>query len=202
METAKKILKELIPYLLIIAIVLLVRFYLFAPIKVDGASMDPTLHDGEKIFTTKQSKIDRGDIVSFIAPDAPDKQYIKRVIGLPGDTVYAKDGILYVNDKPMDEPYLKEYTKQFENGKLLKTYNKLDNADFFKERVRASKNFTEDFSMEEEGYQTVPENSYFVMGDNRIVSHDSREIGVVSADKITGEAKFIFWPPSKIGFVK
>lgn len=202
MDMVKKIARELIPYLLIVGIVLLLRFYVFSPIKVDGASMDPTLRDGEKIFTAKKSKIDRGDIISFIAPDAPDKQYIKRVIGVPGDTVYAKDGVLYVNDKPVDEPYLKEYNKQFKNGKLIKTYSKLDNASFFQDRARSSKNFTEDFSMAEEGYQKVPKNSYFVMGDNRIVSHDSREIGVVSADKITGEAKFIFWPPSKIGFVK
>lgn len=202
MDMAKKIIKELIPYVLIVGIVLLFRFYVFSPIKVDGSSMDPTLHNGEKIFTAKQSKIDRGDIVSFIAPDAPKKQYIKRVIGLPGDTVYAKNGVVYVNDKPLDEPYLKNYVKQFKDGQLVKTYGKLDNAAFFQSRAEEADNFTEDFSMADQDYQKVPKNSYFVMGDNRIVSHDSREIGVVSADKITGEAKFIFWPPSKIGFVK
>ena len=71
--------------------------------------MDPTLADGERVITLKNTEINRFDIITFPAPDEPDKNYIKRVIGLPGDTIAYKDDTLYINGKEVDEPYLDEF---------------------------------------------------------------------------------------------
>ena len=107
---------------LLIAVLLaaVIRYFLFAPIVVDGLSMMPTLEDQDRMIVNKFSydigEPDRFDIVVFHAPE--EKDYIKRVIGLPGDTIEYKDDTLYVNGKAYKEPYLDEYKKQVIDGHI------------------------------------------------------------------------------------
>lgn len=132
---------------------------------VDGKSMEPNLHDGERLFVNKFiyrfREPQRGEVVVFTPRGAPNKKYIKRVIGIPGDTVYIKDGVTYVNGQPLEEEYIKEEMK----------------GDF--------------------GPYQVPDNSVFVMGDNRNNSADSRYpgyVGYVPYDSISGLAFWVYWP--------
>jgi len=169
---------------LIIAFLLaaLIRFVLFTPIVVDGESMMPTLESGERMIVNKidykLSDIQRFDIVVFHAPEK--KDYIKRVIGLPGDTLEYKNDQLYINGKKVTEPYLKDYKSRIVDGGTL----------------------TEDFRLEDYiGQKEVPKGHYFVMGDNRRNSKDSRHIGVVSKAEIVGKASIVFWPMKAFGTV-
>jgi signal peptidase I len=160
----------------------LIRFFLFTPIVVDGESMMPTLEDGDRMIVNKigyeVGEPDRYDIVVFHAPE--EKDYIKRVIGLPGDHVAYKNDQLYINGKPQEEPYLKPYKKEIIEGTL-----------------------TEDFTLEEIAQVSViPEGYVFVMGDNRRYSKDSRMIGLVSMEEIIGSTNVIFWPPNEMGLVE
>ena len=164
-----------------LVIALLVRQFLFAPVSVDGESMMPTLKDGDRIVLNKFEKIDRFDIVVFPGPDDPSRLYIKRVIGLPGDEITIQDDILYINGKKVDEPYL----------------------DVFKAKLKENQLLTGDFTlMGKTGESKVPEGEYFVMGDNRSNSKDSRIFGFVHADKIDGTAEFRIWPLTDFGFIK
>ena len=133
--------------------------------------MDPTLADGERVITLKNTEINRFDIITFPAPDEPDKNYIKRVIGLPGDTIAYKDDTLYINGKEV--PYLDEFKEALTDGQPL----------------------TGDFSLKEK----VPADSYFVLGDNRRNSKDGRVIGFIHKKDILGEVKFVMWPFSRFG---
>ena len=160
----------------------LIRVFLFTPIVVDGISMMPTLEDGDRMIVNKIGytigEPDRFDIVVFHAPEQ--KDYIKRIIGLPGDTVEYRDDILYINGEPLEEPYLNQY----------------------KEAV-ADSPFTEDFTLEGKlNSEVVPKNHVFVLGDNRRKSKDSRHIGVVPIDEIIGNTKIVFWPLNDFGFVE
>ncbi|WP_445488290.1 signal peptidase I [Niallia sp. 03133] len=169
---------------LIIAVLLafVIRYFLFAPIVVDGESMMPTLHNQDRMIVNKLNyKISapkRFDIIVFHAPEG--KDYIKRVIGLPGDSVEYKNDTLYVNGKAYEEPYLDEYKKQVTDGPL-----------------------TESFTLEEKtGRKTVPKGELFVMGDNRRDSKDSRHIGTIPFEKILGNTSVIYWPVSDIKIIK
>lgn len=168
---------------LIIAVLLAasIRYFLFAPIVVDGLSMMPTLHDQDRMIVNKLSyqigEPERFDIVVFHAPE--NKDYIKRVIGLPGDTIEYKNDTLYVNGKAYEEPYLEEYKQQVIDGPL-----------------------TDPFTLEEKiGRDTVPEGHIFVMGDNRRFSKDSRHIGTVPIDEVLGKTNLIYWPVKDIRFI-
>lgn len=168
---------------LIIAVVLaaVIRYFLFAPIVVDGLSMMPTLHDQDRMIVNKLSyKIgepERFDIIVFHAPE--NKDYIKRVIGLPGDKIEYKNDTLYVNGEAYDEPYLDEYKQQVIDGPLTEPFTLL----------------------EVTGKETVPEGHLFVMGDNRRYSKDSRHIGTVEMEKVLGNTSMIYWPIEDIRFV-
>ncbi len=168
---------------LMIAILLAagIRYFLFAPIVVDGWSMMPTLHDQDRMIVNKLSfklgEPERFDIIVFHAPE--NKDYIKRVIGLPGDYIEYKDDTLYVNGKAYEEPYLEEYKQQVIDGPL-----------------------TEPFTLEEKtGEERVPEGHVFVMGDNRRYSKDSRHIGTIPIEEILGKTNMIYWPISDIRLV-
>ncbi len=168
---------------LLIAVVLaaVIRYFLFAPIVVDGLSMMPTLHDQDRMIVNKFSytigEPDRFDIIVFHAPE--NKDYIKRVIGLPGDTVEYRDDTLYVNGEAYEEPYLDEYRAKVIDGPL-----------------------TEPFTLEDKiGETTVPEGHLFVMGDNRRFSKDSRHIGAVPMEEVLGKASVIYWPIEDVRLV-
>ncbi len=160
----------------------IIRVFLFTPIVVDGESMMPTLENGDRMIVNKIGytigKPDRFDIVVFHAPEQ--KDYIKRVIGLPGDEVEYRDDVLYINGKAFEEPYLDQYKAEVADSPL-----------------------TEDFTLEEKIQRTtVPEGHVFVLGDNRRKSKDSRHIGAVAIDEIIGNTNIVFWPIEDFGFVK
>ncbi len=139
---------------------------------VEGASMEPTLYNNEKVFVNKlaafNGSVDYQDIV-VIRDEEKDKYYVKRIIGLPGDKVELKDDTLYINGKIKDEPYLPE---EQEESDLLKI------------------NRTGDFNAVK-----VPEDHYFVMGDNRWDSRDSRNgLGYIDEDDLVGTCEYVIVP--------
>lgn len=141
--------------------------------------MEPTFEDKDRIIVSKISSIDRFDMIVFNAPDA-DENYIKRVIGVPGDHIEMIDDILYVNSEAYDEPYV-----SYVEGDPI-TYR-----------------ITENFTLEEiTGSEKVPEGAYFVLGDHRLKSSDSRNFGFIYDDDVIGEAKFRFYPFMDIGIPK
>ncbi|MBM7647151.1 signal peptidase I [Bacillus ectoiniformans] len=162
--------------LIAVGLAAVIRYFIFAPIVVDGLSMMPTLQNGDRMVVNKIGDPERFDIVVFHAPE--NKDYIKRVIGLPGDTVEYKNDKLYVNGKYYEEPYLDEYKSQ-QDGPL-----------------------TSDFTLEEiTGQKTVPEGEIFVLGDNRLFSKDGRHIGTIKMDEVVGDTSIVYWPFDKIRIV-
>ena len=155
--------------LVAIGLALVIIVFLYQPVKVEGTSMAPLLSDQERIFINKFvyrfEPIQRGDVVVFWYPLDRSKSFIKRVIGLPGETVEIRQGILLVDDKVIPEPYV---PRQYE-----------DLSDF--------------------GPVRVPKDSYFVMGDHRISSNDSRVFGPVANHYIYGRAVFAYWPVDHFG---
>ena len=164
----KKYIKEIVPYILVIIIVLLVKQYLISPIRVNGSSMYPTLKDGDIMILNKihyhLKDIKRFDIVVIKTNKSP---IIKRIIGLPGDKIEYKNNELYVNDEKVEE--------NFSHAEI------------------------DDYNIDELGSTTVPENSYFVLGDNRKNSMDSRYYGFIEEKNIVGRAKTIILPLKRIG---
>lgn len=161
-----------------VSIVILAGLYFFVgkPFTVSGSSMYPTLHDGDRMVMTKLGDIHRFDVVVLQAPDE-NKEYIKRVIGMPGDRLDMHNGRLYINDQEVQQPFINQ------------------------EDLGSSKTvFLDDFTLQSlTGETTVPEGKYFVMGDNRGVSRDSRIIGFIDRDAIDGKAVFTVWPLNRIG---
>jgi signal peptidase I len=155
--------------LIAIGLALVIIVFLYQPVKVEGTSMAPLLSDQERIFINKFvyrfEPIQRGDVVVFWYPLDHTKSFIKRVIGLPGETVEIRQGTLFVNGKTVPEPYV---PPQYE-----------DLSDF--------------------GPVRVPKANYFVMGDHRISSNDSRVFGPVADRFIYGRAVFAYWPVDHFG---
>ncbi|AXC15883.1 Signal peptidase I [Acidisarcina polymorpha] len=150
----------------------LIITFLYQPVKVEGTSMAPRLHDQDRLFINKFAynfeKIERDDVVVFYYPRDTQKSYIKRVIGLPGDTVRIDDGEVFVNGKAVAEPYVPERFRD----------------------VRSMDSFR------------VPQGEYFVMGDHRSISSDSRDFGPVERKLIYGKAAFVYWPREEMGVVR
>ena len=155
--------------LIAIGLALVIIVFLYQPVKVEGTSMAPLLSDQERIFINKFvyrfEPIERGDVVVFWYPLGRTKSFIKRVVGLPGESVEIRQGVVYVNGKAVSEPYV---PPQYE-----------DVSDF--------------------GPVRVPKDSFFVMGDHRISSNDSRVFGPVSSRYIYGRAVFAYWPEDHFG---
>lgn len=156
-------------------IVLVSREFLFEPVSVHGHSMVPTFEEDDKVLLAKISRIENFDLIVFKASD--DKNLIKRVIGIPGDRVEMENDQLSLNGKVIEETYL-EGNKEWA-------------------RVHGYPQLTQDF----EAF-TVPSGCYFVMGDNRLNSVDSRMFGFVLENAIVGEAKFRLAPFGRIGMVR
>ncbi|KAF1298068.1 signal peptidase I [Enterococcus sp. JM4C] len=166
----------IIRYIIIaVAMVFLIRGFLLIPIEVEGNSMEGTLKQGDMILMEKITPIKRFDVVLFQLSDG--NTYIKRVIGLPGDKIEYEKDQLYINGKKIEEPFLANEAKNSE------------------EKMPYTTNFTLENLL---GMRKLPEDSYFVMGDNRRVSKDSRSFGVVTSQDIFGKARFVYYPFNKI----
>ena len=139
-----------------------------ARIRVDGFSMEPTLHNGEFVIVNKLAykfgNIQPGDVIVFHYPRDPEQEYIKRVIGLPGDRVKITNGQVYINDQPISEPY-----------------------------IAAPPKYQSEWN--------VPEDSLFVLGDNRNNSSDSHNWGPVPKNHVIGQALVVYWPPKAWGLI-
>jgi signal peptidase I len=147
-----------------------VRPFIVEAFVIPSESMVPTLEVGDRVLANKFiyrfTEPDQGDVVVFESVEQEGQNLIKRVVGLPGDTVEVRDNTLYINGEPQDEPYL--------------------NDDFIGPQVP-------------HGPETVPEDTYFFMGDNRANSYDSRSYGPVPEENLEGEAFMLFWPPTRLG---
>ena len=161
-DNAKKEIREwVVAFAFALVAFFLIRTFLFTVITVDGKSMETTLHDGERLIVTvldmKTTGPQHGDVVICHYPDRKEN-FVKRVIGLPGDIVSMENGITYVNTEPIDEPYI-------------------ENPD-----------------MGSYGPYEVPDGQYFVLGDNRNASNDSRRVGFIDRKMFVGKVRFVMWP--------
>ena len=163
----------------VMALAVFVIFYLFLfqPHQVKGSSMFPTFHDGEYIltdkFTYRLREPKRGEVIIFRAPGHEEYDYIKRIIGMPGDTIKIENNKVVINNQVLDEAYLPSdyYTSA---GNFLRSGQSV----------------------------TVPEDQFFALGDNRAHSSDSREWGFVPRQNLVGRAWFRYWPPKRVGLIK
>lgn len=160
-----------------LAIFVIVYLFLFQPHQVKGSSMYPNFVDGEYILTDKISyrlgKPNRGDVIVFKSPQNKEIDFIKRIIGLPNDQIRVSGGYVYVNDKRLTE-----------SSYLPSDY--ITNPGAF---------------LREDKTITVPAGQFFVLGDNRNHSSDSREWGFISTSDIVGKAWLRYWPIKQLGFV-
>ena len=202
MKLFKRFIKEWGGIILIMTLLVLSRLFLWSNGRVEGHSMDPTLADGEVLFVVKHLPINRFDIV-VAHEDEGNKDIVKRVIGLPGDTIRYQNDKLYVNGNETNEPYLADYIKRFKDDKLQSTYSGTgfegDKGTFFRSIAQKAQAFTVDVNYNTNFSFTVPEGEYLLLGDDRLVSSDSRHVGTFKAKDITGEAKFRLWPMNRIG---
>jgi signal peptidase I len=166
---------------LALSIFVISYLFLFQPHQVKGSSMVPNFHTDEFLLTDKISyrfnPPKQGDVIVFKAPPSEacaesECEYIKRIIGVPGDKIRLTAGYIYVNDKKLNEPYLDPSVTTYPEG-------------FFAENQ----------------ILTLKTNEYFVCGDNRPASRDGRAFGPIKRDAIIGKAWLRYWPPSKIGFI-
>ena len=191
-------LKEWGLFILIITSIILSRIFLWTPVRVDGHSMDPTLADNEYLLVINKLPINRFDIVvASETENGKTKEIVKRVIGLPGDTIQYENDTLYSNGKKTDEPYLKEYIKKFKEDKLQSTYTGKgfeENGELFRQMAQSAQAFTVDQDGSATFTKKLLDDEYLLLGDDRIVSKDSRQVGAFKKSQIKGEAVFRLWP--------
>lgn len=157
----KKFVKEYLPYVLILLVIILLRIYVVTPVTVDGNSMNDTLYPNDLMLLFKVGNIERYDI---IVANHDNKKLIKRVIGMPNDKIKCVSGILYINNE--------EDTSGYGYG---------ENIDFPE--------------------YTLKDDEYFLIGDNRSDSFDSRYFGPVKKEDIVGKANFIIFPFNRFGSI-
>ncbi|MDD2505355.1 MAG: signal peptidase I [Bacilli bacterium] len=162
----KDVFLDYLPYIIIILIIIIIRTFIATPIRVNGTSMETTLHNGETMILNKlgmkTSGINRWDIIVL---ETDSGHLIKRVIGMPGESIKYLDGILYIDNQEIEDNY------------------SLTTTDDFEEVI-------------------IGQNEYFVMGDNRYLSQDSRVIGPVKKEDIKGKTNIILFPLDRFGIIK
>ncbi len=163
------LLREIVETVLLAVILFLIVNFTTGRFEVRGYSMEPTLYDGQYLIVSKViyriHPPERGDIIVFHPPNGDSDDYIKRVVGLPGETVEVRDGATWIDGVPLEEPYMVS-------------------------------------SGGSSGPRTLGEGQYFVLGDNRANSSDSRSWGILPQEDIIGKAWLCYWPPEKWGLVK
>ncbi|OYR87422.1 signal peptidase I [Lactobacillus taiwanensis] len=165
--------------IIIFGLYLIVFRFFLANETISGPSMQPTFENNDRVIAVRHTKLSRGDIVIFKAPDELGALYIKRIIGVPGDSIKSKNDVMYINGKPIREPYLTQYKKKLSKGQL----------------------YTNNFSLEQLYHvKKVPKDCYFVMGDHRNVSKDSRMIGFINKKDIIGEVKLRYFPFNQVNW--
>jgi signal peptidase I len=152
-----------------LGLAIVIMIFLYQPVKVEGTSMNPLLSDQERIFINKFvyrfEPIERGDVIVFWYPLDRSKSFIKRVVGLPGETIEIRAGHVYINAEELPDQYVPP--------------SYLDGSNY--------------------GTRRIPSDSYFVMGDHRDSSNDSRMFGPVTRQFIYGKAVFAYWPVDRFG---
>lgn len=165
-EKRFRFVREIIETIVLTILMFLVIRLAVQNFNIDGQSMEPNFHDKQFIFVDKWSYLlrspARGDVVVFVAPPEPSQDYIKRIVGLPGDVITIQDTTVFVNGKPLTEPYV-------DIRRQGNPYAPIVN-------------------------MIVPDGTYFVLGDNRAGSSDSRAWGCVPRQNVVGQAAFVFWP--------
>ena len=179
MKKKHKTLYTVLQVSLILLFVLFLRKFILTPVEVVGTSMEPTYHESDRLWQTSLVSPKRFDVATFPSP-RDGKRIVKRVVGLPGDTIRMENDQLYINDQKYDETYLNEFKQALTDGMPL----------------------TADFTLENSAAgpaTVVPEGKYFVLGDNRRVTDDSRYFGFVEKEAIVGVVYFRYFPLNKIG---
>ncbi|MGP4117574.1 signal peptidase I [Levilactobacillus zymae] len=179
MKLLRSILSWVVPIVVAVILVVLVRTYLFEVVRVSGDSMTPNLADKERMIVVKPLAVKRLSVVVFDAygedPNAtPGTNYVKRVIGRPGDKVVSKNGYIYVNNRKINQSFISPTERTAGTGDW--TLSELAKEHHWKYTGNA-----------------VPKGHYFVLGDHRSVSEDSRAWGYVDANKVMGVVKIPFW---------
>lgn len=173
----KWLLQVLALAIVFLGIYLLIFKFFLSNETVSGPSMQPTFENGDRIIALRNTSLKRGDVVILDAPDQEGVLYIKRIIGMPGDTVESKNDVMYINGKKYNQPFLKEYEDKLPKGQL----------------------YTQNFTLNSLfGVSKVPKDSYFVMGDHRDVSKDSRVIGFIKRSEIEGKVVLRYFPFNQI----
>ena len=169
-DNAKLLMRELVETVVLALLIFSLIRIVIQNFRIEGYSMEPNLHEGQYLIVNKAvyrwlHEPERGDIIVFDSPNSPDRDFIKRVIGLPGETVEIRDGAVYIDGILLDEPYLSEPTRSNVAPRVLR------------------------------------QDEYFVLGDNRDSSSDSRSWGPLSEEKIIGKAWLSYWPPGRWGLI-
>lgn len=185
MRTFKSIMSWLLPVLIGLIIALLIKSFWFTFVRVDGPSMQPNLQNNERVVCMRHDKIHRGSVIVFNANGvdpqvATNTKYVKRVIGIPGDTVRSKNGNIYVNGKKVNQNYISMSERKSGTGNW--TLNSIS---------------TQNNWLKHNGATKVPAGEYFVLGDHRSVSNDGRYWGFVPKSKIVGVVKVGPWTKNK-----
>lgn len=171
-QSGKSALREWVETLAVALVVaLVIRAFVVQVYMVEGPSMEPTLHTGERLlvnkFVYRFRKPEPGEIIVLQDPGRPQRELIKRVIAVGGETIEVRKGVVYVNGQPLKEPFI----------------NTLDNE-----------------KKDDMPPVSVQPGYIFVMGDNRAWSFDSRAIGPIAVDKVDGKAFFMFWPVDRFAY--
>ena len=174
----KQIIREWVETIVIaLALAMIVRTFVVAAFKIPTGSMKPTLLEGDKIFVNKFiyrfKPVERGDVIVFKYPEDPKKDYVKRLVGLSGETIEIKEGRIYIDDKEIDTPSIKNVYYR-------------NSGDYGEKDIKTK----------------VPQDCFFVLGDNSANSRDSRYWGFVPKKYLVGKAFVIWWPPNRIRLIK
>ena len=213
----KNFIKSWGPLILIFVLMIASRIFIWDVVTVDGNSMDPNLGNGQRLIISKISNVNRFDIV--VAQETTEqtqlndpsstsgKKIVKRVIGMPGDTVSYHNDNLSINGRHYDEKFISDYQNLFDNKKLAARYASLPlnsslseaQRNYFVQLANTNKAFTVDSTGNPDFTMKVPQGEYLLLGDDRVVSADSRKVGTFKRSQIIGKVVFRFLPFGKFG---